>query len=212
MFARAGLLCALLAVLAGAAAAAGDGRLLLGDKTAQSPAEIDFSALPVWHSLFKCGDRLTTESCLLQRMTENPTGTARSLIIGTALNLAAQIERGRADSPDGFASLRASQAYLVAAAFEAETNRNDEARIHYRLASTIAGEVPPKITNFNPTYRLQTGTIGATDALRPGVTNPAPDSRVIVGARAVEEPVKFFGEAQLVREYATRALAALGAN
>jgi len=211
MFARAGLFCVLLSALAGVAGAAEDGRLLLGDKTVQSAAEVDFARLPVWRSLFKCGERLTTDSCRLQRMTENPTGTAREEIIGTALRLAVQIDRARTDSTDGFASLRASQAYLVAAAFEAETNRADVARAHFQLALDRAGEVPQKIAHFDSVYNTATAaTTSVRGSMEPSLGGA--NSRVVSGIRATEEPVKYYGVAQLVREFAAHALAALEAG
>jgi hypothetical protein len=214
MFARAGLLCALLSILGGAVALADSRSLLLADRATQSVGDVDFAQLPIWHSIFKCGEHLTTDSCRLQKMTENPIGTARVEIIGTALRLAVQIDRGRGDTTDGFASLRASQAYLVAGAFEAETNRFNAARAHFQLALDRAGEVPQKIAKFDQTYTVASGTsaTGGRGASIPGVTIGGPASHVVMGTKASEEPVKFYPEAQLVREFATRCLAALEAG
>jgi hypothetical protein len=215
MFARAGVLCALLFVLAGAGALADSRSLLLADRATQSVGDVDFSQLPIWHSIFKCGEHLTTDSCRLQKMTENPVGTARAEIIGTALRLAVQIDRGRADTADGFASLRAAQAYLIAASFEAETNRLTESRFHFQLALDRAGEVPQKIAKFDQTYSVASNSGSATGGRGssiPGVTIGGPASHVVMGTRAGEEPVKCYGEAQLVREFATRSLAAIEAG
>jgi hypothetical protein len=210
MLARTGLFCTLMFALGGVTASADTRSLLLADHATQSIGDIDFSLRPIWHSIMKCGERLTSESCLLQKMTENPTGTAHSVIIGTALHLAQLIDRARADSPDGFASLRVSQAYLVAAAYEAEVDRLDDARAHYQLALTRAAEVPPSIARFDKTYSIQ-NSAGSTarGSVQPGVTIGGPSSHVVMGTQSKAEPVKFYSEAQLVREYATRALAAL---
>ena len=209
MFARVAIFCAVLLAIGSGLAAAENRSLLLGDRATQSIGDVDFMLPPIWHSLVKCGERITSESCLLQRMTETPTGTAPSVIIDVALQLAERIDRGRTDSADGFVSLRASQAYLVAAVYESEISKNAEARVHFQLAAARAGEVPRTMTTFAQTVtvsgRSQPPSLGgerAPENIRP----------VTVGAKGNEEPVKFYPEAQLVREYASRALAALTSN
>jgi len=208
----AGAFCALLFVLAAAAAGAENRNLLLADRATQSLGDVDFSLLPVWHSLYKCGERITSESCLLQRMTENPTGTARAAIVGTALHLAEQIDRGRADSADGLASLRASQAYLVAAAYETEMFRGDDARAHFRLALERAADVPQKSVKFDRTYSVQSNTGSSSRPAQASMNNSLQNVHVAMGVKAKEDADKYYGEAQLVREYATRALAAFDAE
>src|ERR1700693_1138060 len=207
MFARVAIFCAVLLAIGSGLAAAENRSLLLGDRATQSIGDVDFMLPPIWHSLVKCGERITSESCLLQRMTETPTGTAPSVIIDVALQLAERIDRGRADSTDGFLSLRASQAYLVAAVYESEISKNAEARVHFQLAAARAADVPQKYTKFDPSYVVQTSGAGrdTLEARTSGGMSP----HVVVGMQSKEETVKFYAEAQLVREYATRALAAL---
>jgi len=209
MFARAGIVCAVLLVLGSGIAAAESRSLLLGDRATQSVGDVDFTLPPIWHSLIKCGERITSESCLLQRMTETPTGTAPSVIIDVALQLAERIDRGRADSADGFVSLRASQAYLVAAVYEGEISKNAEARAHFQLAAARAAEVPRTMTTFSQ-------TVSASGRSQPpqlvGEKMPENIRPLSVGAKGNEQSVKFYPEAQLVREYATRALALLTSN
>ena len=67
MFARAAIFCAVLLVLGAGLAAAENRSLLLGDRATQSIGDVDFMLPPIWHSLVKCGERITSESCLLQR-------------------------------------------------------------------------------------------------------------------------------------------------
>jgi hypothetical protein len=181
--------------------------LLLTDHATQATSDIDFTLLPIWHALNKCPEHTVTDSCRLERMTENPAGTARSEIIGTALRLAQLIDGGRSDDPDGFYSLRAAQAYLVAAAYEAELERVDEARAHYALAAARAGEVPRTLEHFGRTVSVQNQNMNArTDNVSPSASMP---TRVTIGTKSTEQAILFYSEAQLVREYATRALAEL---
>ena len=213
MRAWAGAFCALLFVLETSGAGAENRNLRLADRATQALADVDFSLLPVWHSLYKCGEPITSESCLLQRMTENPTGTARAALVGAALHLAEQIDRGRADSADGLANLRASQAYLVAAAYEAEMFRSDDARAHFRLALERAADVPQKSLKFDPAYTVQSNNGSSVRSpAQAGTSNGLQNVHVAMGVKAKEDADKYYSEAQLVREYATRALAAFDAE
>lgn len=189
-------------------AGAEDRRLLLSDQAHQAISDVDFAQLPVWRPLVKCPEHTMIESCRLQRMTENPEGTGRDEIIGAALRIAQQLDVERGETQDGFLSLRAAQAYLIAAAFEADLLRTDAARAHYSLAVARAGEVPRTMTTF-------TQTVSAAGVAKPpSIIGERPDNPrpVNFGAKGSEVTVRFYPAAQLVKEYATRALATLGSS
>jgi hypothetical protein len=184
------------------AARADDRNLILTDKSRQSAGDIDFTQPPVWKTPVACDVRDLHDGCRLARMTAEPTGTAPSEIVATAMRIARRIDASRDQSTDGYSSLRAAEAYLVAAVYEAQSDNVSAARELYKLVLSRAGDVPRSMTKFQQTYTI----VRAMPSVSNGYSVP---STVQVGATSKEEPDRYYAQAQLVREYANRAIANL---
>jgi len=196
----AALCAAALLWLTPAAARADSRNLILTDKSRQAVSDIDFAQPPVWKTPFACDVRDVHDGCRLARMTAEPTGTAPAEIVATALRIAHLIDTNRDQSTDGYSTLRAAEAYLVAAAYEMQIERATDARDHYKLALSRAGDVPRSMTKFQQTYTV----VRSMPSLSNGYSVPA---TVQVGATSKEETDRYYAQAQLVCEYANRALA-----
>jgi hypothetical protein len=184
------------------AAQADNRNLILTDKSRQATGDVDFTQPPIWKTPYICDVRDLHDGCRLARMTAEPTGTDPAEIVSTALRIAHLIDTNRDQSTDGYSSLRASEAYLVAAAYEMQIDRADDARAHFKLALSRAGDVPRSTTSFQQTYTV----VRAMPSLSNGYSVP---STVQVGATSKEEADRYYAQAQLVREYAGRALTVL---
>jgi hypothetical protein len=199
-------LCAAVVLAVSATAALADDRsLILTDKSTQSVGDIDFAKAPVWKTPVPCDIRDLHEGCRLARMTAEPTGTAPSEIIATAIRLARLIDANRDQSADGYTSLRVSEAYLVAAVYEVQTEKFADAREHFKLVLSRAGDVPRSLTKFEQSY--------APVRTMPSQSNGYSVPTILqVRVNSKEEPDRYYSQAQLVREYATRALSNLPAD
>jgi hypothetical protein len=198
----AALCVAALLCLAPVSARADNRNLILTDKSRQAIGDVDFAQPPVWKTPYACDVRDVHDGCRLARMTAEPIGTDPAEIVSTALRVAHLIDTNRDQSIDGYTTLRAAEAYLVAAAYEMQIDRAADAREHFKLALTRAADVPRSTTKFEQTYTI----VRAMPSLSNGYSVP---STVQVGATSKEESDRYYAQAQLVREYANRALAGL---
>jgi hypothetical protein len=192
------LLCAAPPALADGTRAA-DGVLMLGPSTRQAAADLNFEAPPRWDTPAKCIALDARDSCLLAKMTAEPEGVPPSEIVATALRLAGNFDKMHDDKADGFPKLRAAQAYLVAGVYEIRGSHLDDARKDFALAIERARDVPKMLTSFSQTVQAK----------------PNPDRyqqlHVLIGTSAQDTRNSFFQPADLVREYAIRALSNLRA-
>jgi hypothetical protein len=117
-----------------AGAAEGDANLVLTIERPQALAEIDFSRPPRWRALIKCSERNDDIDCLLERMTASPSEVPAIWIVASALNLAHYFDGRLRSESNGVDDLRAAQAYLVAAVYEARDGQPVKARADFQTA------------------------------------------------------------------------------
>ncbi len=191
-----------LALAAAVPARAEDRPLVLAITARQSTGDVDFSLPPRWRAPVKCAVLDTRDSCLLEKMTSEPEGVPPSEIVGKALRLAALFDaRRKVDDSDGLMSLRASETYLIAGAYELKGSHLAEARTYFELALARAREVPPRISRFVQVAANYTAPLPTNNTAR--TSQP----RVPLVMSMQEERNIFYPLAELVREYAVRALA-----
>jgi hypothetical protein len=116
------------------AVAAGDANLVLTIERPQDLADIDLSRPPLWRALSKCGAASDDIDCLLERMTASPSEVPASWIVASALNLARYFDGRLRSESNGADDLRAAQAYLVAAVYEARDGAPARARTDFQTA------------------------------------------------------------------------------
>ncbi len=116
------------------AAAAGYANLILTIDRPQDLGDIDLSRAPKWRALTKCSERSDDVDCLLERMTASPSEVPASWIVGAALNLARYFDGRLRSESNGVDDLRAAQAYVLAAAYEARDGQPAKARADFQTA------------------------------------------------------------------------------